>query len=190
MCERCLNSNFKKIPSFQGSSISFSYNNTPPEQRRVGRYPSNDVFKTPSQAHHEHMQQPALGLKTPINTAFDQSRIDVSQPKTTTNDGSLNESQLHDYKKQVDCAKETVAKLEMSLKSKDAEINKMRVDLASTQSQLEQSQVELKKKTEEVVKKSNEIGKIQVDIDNHKSKVINCYLIIEQYNYSVSVSPT
>ena len=132
------------------------------------------------------MQQPASGLKTPINRGFDQSRIDVSQPKTTTNDGSLNESQLHDYKKQVDCAKETVAKLEMSLKSKDAEINKMRVDLATTQSQLEQSQVELKKKTEEVVKKSNEIGKIQVDIDNHKSKVINCSLIIELYNYSVS----
>ena len=129
------------------------------------------MFKTPS---HEYMQQhqTELGPKTTINSSFDQTRSDVLLPKTKPVDGAPHESQIQHYKSQADSAKENVAKLEMTLKSKETEVGKLRVDLAATKSQLEQSQIDLKKKNEEASRTEGQVAKLQLEIDNKTNKVI------------------
>ena len=112
------------------------------------------------------------GPKTTINASFDQTRSDVLLPKTKPVDGApAHESQIQHYKSQAESAKENIAKLEMSLKSKDTEVGKLRIDLATAKSQLEQSQTELKKKNDEASKREGQVGKLQLEVDNKANKV-------------------
>ena len=117
----------------------------------------------------QHQEQ---GPKTTINASFDQTRSDVLLPKTKPVDGApAHESQIQHYKSQAESAKENIAKLEMTLKSKDTEVGKLRVELATAKSQLEQSQMELKKKNDEASKREGQVGKLQLEVDNKTNKV-------------------
>lgn len=130
----------------KGSSISFSYNNTPPDQRKPGKYPSADVFKTPSHSLTDHV------VNTPLQPPLHNLARDQSDHSSRENDSQS-------------------AVLEQTLKTKDTELARLRIDLASAQSKLEQIQTELKKKNDEVGRKESQVGKLQLDIDNQISKV-------------------
>ena len=117
-------------------------------------------------------QHQELGPKTTINASFDQTRSDVLLPKTKPVDGApAHESQIQHYKSQAESAKENIAKLEMALKTKDTEVGKLRIDLATAKSQLEQSQTELKKKNDEASKREGQVAKLQLEVDNKANKV-------------------
>merc|ERR1711936_759059 len=140
----------------KGSSISFGYNTTPPDQRKVSKVSNtSDVFKTPSAKNSEYAARAQhQGQSSMINSRIDQSRNDDVGQKTKnnpTNIGDLlnNDSKIQEYKKQLDEAKHTLCQLESSLKSKEKEISGLRIDLASTQSQLEQFRNDVKKRDQE-----------------------------------------
>ena len=158
----------------QGSSISFSYNNTPPDQRKPGKYPSNDVFKTPSHSHTELIQ---AGIKTPISTGnSDQRTLDAPTPKTADNDGPHDASVLLEYKKKAESASATLNRLEMSINEKESEICKLRVDLATSKSSIELLQGDLKKREVDLTRKEEQINKMEIEVESKSSKVINCQI--------------
>merc|ERR1711936_945559 len=161
----------------KGSSISFGYNTTPPDQRKVSKVSNtSDVFKTPSAKNSEYAARAQhQGQSSMINSRIDQSRNDDVGQKTKnnpTNIGDLlnNDSKIQEYKKQLDEAKHTLCQLESSLKSKEKEISGLRIDLASTQSQLEQFRNDVKKRDQEQSKHDGIISKIQLELEKQTNK--------------------
>ena len=75
------------------------------------------------------------------------------------------------FKSQLQDEKQKVAALEATLTSREAEIGKIRLDLASCQSALEQAQGELKVKITEGSRRENEQEKLQLDLQNKTNKV-------------------
>ena len=136
----------------KGSSISFSYNNTPPDQRKPGKYPSTDVFKTPSHCHNDQIQN------TPATARHDSSSVSQSSSSSQL----VKDPLLQDA---------DVGKLELTIKNKEAEISRLRVELAAAQSKLEQVQSEVKKNSDEMMKRESQVGKLQLEVDNNKNKV-------------------
>ena len=164
---------------FQGSSISFGYNTTPPDQRKVTKVSStSDVFKTPSAKNSDYSAkvQQQQGQNRMINSRMDTSRNDEFVPKSTnqlktTSDPSNNGTQIQEYKKQLDDAKTTLNQLESSLKSKESEISGLRIDLGTAQSQLEQLKNDIKKRDVEQSKNDSNITKIQIELEKQTNKV-------------------
>merc|ERR1711874_122228 len=161
----------------KGSSISFGYNTTPPDQRKTNKMSNtSDVFKTPSAKNNDHSTKVQhQGQNKMINSRMDTSKNDDIVPKATnypkmTGDQSNNDSQVQEYKKQLDEAKLTLNQLESSLKSKESEISGLRIDLGTSQSQLEQHKNEMKKRNAEQSKNDNNIAKIQIELEKQTNK--------------------
>ena len=76
-----------------------------------------------------------------------------------------------EYKSQFEGAIKKVSTLEATLSSRETEINKLKLDLASCQSALEKAQNELKVKTNEGSRRENEQGKLELDLQNKANKV-------------------
>merc|ERR1712203_121237 len=112
----------------KGSSISFGYNTTPPDQRKSNKVSNtSDVFRTPSTKNNDHSAKAQhQGQNRMINSRMDTSTNDDIVPKATnypklSGDPSNNGSQIKEYKKELDEAKQTLNQLESSLKSKESE---------------------------------------------------------------------
>ena len=138
---------------------------------------TNDPFKTPSAKNNDHSAKVQhQGQNKMINSRVDISNNDDIVPKATNypkmgGDLSSNASQINEYKKELDEAKQTLNQLEVSLKSKESEISGLRIDLGSAQSQLEQQKNEMKKRNAEQNKNDSNITKIQIELEKQTNKV-------------------
>jgi len=161
----------------KGSSISFGYNTTPPDQRKMNKISStSDVFKTPSAKNNDYATKAQhQGQNRKINSRIDQSRNDDFGQKPNNNpkntgDPSHDDSHIQEYKKQLDAAKHTLSQLESSMKSKENEVSTLRIDLATAQSQLEKLRIDLKKRDTELNKNDSNINKIQIELEKQTNK--------------------
>ena len=83
------------------------------------------------------------------------------------------------FKSQLQDEKQKVSALEATLSSRQSEIGKIRVELASCQSALEQAQAELKAKITEGSRRENEQGKLELELQNKTNKVCLSLLIFD-----------
>ena len=95
-----------------------------------------------------------------------------SEDRTEVTDGASGSSLTEAYKSQLQGEKQKVSGLEATLTSRETEIGKMRLELASCQSALEQAQAELKVKITEGSRRENEQGKLELDLQNKTNKVL------------------
>ena len=82
-----------------------------------------------------------------------------------------------EYRSQFEGAKKKVSALEANLISRETEIGKLKLDLASSQSALEKAQAELKVKTSEGSRRENEQGKLELDLQNKTNKVCSVKIL-------------
>ena len=135
------------------------------------------MFKTPSAKNNDHSAKVQhQGQTRMINSRMDTSTNDDIVPKAInypkmSGDPSNNDSQIKEYKKELDEAKQTLNQLESSLKSKEVEISALRLDLGTAQSQLDQHKNEMMKRNAEQNKTDNSIAKIQIELEKQTNKV-------------------
>merc|ERR1712228_257820 len=160
----------------KGSSISFGYNTTPPDQRKMNKISStSDVFKTPSAKISEfsatEFSQNQCMTPCYKNTAQNDDCVSKSnRNKEPICTPSKDDKQIKDYKKQLAEAQQTLEQLKSKLKSKESEVQELRLDLGTARSQLEQLKVDLKKKDNEQNKTDNTSAKIQLELEKQTSK--------------------
>ena len=98
-------------------------------------------------------------------------RRNSSEDRTEVSAGASGHPRTDEYKSQFEGANKKVSTLEATLSSRETEINKLKLDLASCQSALEKAQNELKVKTNEGSRRENEQGKLELDLQNKANKV-------------------
>ena len=135
---------------FQGSSISFGYGSTPPDPMKIGKNSTN-ISSCPAQAVTSQTGQ--------VGEMGRSSGSDQDQQQ-----GVL-----------LDTERKKVSTLEATLVTKEKELGKLRLDLASSQSSLELAQKDLKLSTSECSKRETELAKLQLELQTNTNKVSDNY---------------
>ena len=137
------------IVVLQGSSISFGYASTPPDQKKTGKLSTNI---TTGQA--EAVSRPT-GQTLQERELRRSSGSDVDQETKTL----------------LESERKRVSMLETTLVTKETELGKVRLDLASSQSLLEQTQKDLKVSATECSRRESELAKVQLELQTNTNKV-------------------